>query len=588
MKLRQGVAVVLMILICAGCAHRAPHGGSVVSQSLSSIDQDLAVNRAIAKQERLSNAPNAVDSVLFPEVDDDLSGAGEPVAARRFNLAVEEVPAKAFFTSLVKDTPYSVVIDPKVSGKISLNLKNVTIDDVLLAVRDTYGYGFRQTSYGFEVLPSGLQTRVFNVSYLNITRKGHTLTSINSGQPTVVEGGGMQMPGNSQNNSNSNANANPFSLNGAGQGQQGQGGNIGGGSIASSSVSTESETDFWRELKQTLKALVGTQNGRSFVVQPQAGIVIVRADSGTLREVQDYLQIIQNNMNRTVILEAKIIEVKLNDGFQSGVNWSMFKGMRQGNDESSDFANIFTVKARVGDVFSGFMKLLSTQGNVQVLSNPRISTINNQKAVIKVGKDRYFVTGISTTTVGSAATTNNLQDVDMTPFFSGIALDVTPQIDREGDVILHIHPSVSTVSQEDIEIDTGNTTGKLKLPSAASVIRESDSIVRAKNGQVVVIGGLMKDRREEDLNSTPFLGDIPVLGSIFRDTKQAARKIELVILLRPIVVKTGTWQKQLEHLHSHFKQMDQGFHFGNKPEVFGNLGEKKPAWLPQDQQKVVN
>ena len=559
--MRQCVLMIIMVLL-AGCAKQAPQGGSTVEGILTSLSRDIAANQAVSQRDSKYESPAIVDAVLIPEANYEAPEVKAQLE-HHFNLAVQDVPAKTFFTSLVKDTPYSVVVDPNVNGTISLNLKNVTIEDVLQAVRDTYGY--RQTSYGFEVLPTGLQTRVFNVSYLNVSRKGSTTTTISSGHLTEGDNNNAANNGgvngatllNNPNNNNNNQQVNS----------------------ASSSVTTESETDFWKELQATLEAMVGTRNGRSFVVQPLAGIVVVRADSNTLREVQDYLQTIQNNMNRTVILEAKIIEVQLNNGNQAGIDWQLFGAnqVQDLTDSSKSFASIFTVKMSNGNAFSALMKFLATQGNIQTLSNPRISTINNQKAMIKVGQDQFFVTGLTTTTVASATSNNNLQNVDMTPFFSGIALDVTPQIDHDGDVILHIHPSVSVVTENEVKVTAGKDED-LKLPSAKSKIRESDSIVRAKNGQVIVIGGLMEDSREEDTNATPFLGDVPFVGSLFRNNKQTAVKSELVILLRPIVVGAKTWGQQLKSIHKRVAKMNRGFHFGNQPRIFGNLAEKKPSW----------
>jgi len=216
--------------------------------------------------------------------------------------------------------------------------------------------------------------------------------------------------------------------------------------------------------------------------------------------------------------------------------------------------------------------MLESQGNVQVLSSPRISTLNNQKAVIKVGNDEFFVTGISTTTTTGTATTTT-PEITLTPFFSGIALDVTPQIDQNGGVTLHVHPSVSRVTDQQKVIQVGGTTQN--LPLAKSTVRESDSIVFAHSGQLVVIGGLMQDSRSEKVASTPMLGDLPVIGQFFRQTRQGASKSELVLLLRPTVVDgSAGWNHQISGSANRLNKLDKGFHQGSRSAVFGNLGEK--------------
>lgn len=139
---------------------------------------------------------------------------------------------------------------------------------------------------------------------------------------------------------------------------------------------------------------------------------------------------------------------------------------------------------------------------MNTLSSPRVTATNNQKAVIKVGNDEYFVTGISSTTQSSSTTTSTTPDIELTPFFSGIALDVTPQIDDEKNVLLHVHPSVIDITQQDKQIDLSGLNGSsassvVSLPMAFSNIRESDTVVQAKSGDIIVIGGLMKTNKEQ-------------------------------------------------------------------------------------------
>jgi MSHA biogenesis protein MshL len=172
-----------------------------------------------------------------------------------------------------------------------------------------------------------------------------------------------------------------------------------------------------------------------------------------------------------------------------------------------------------------------------VLSSPRVSTLNNQKAVIKAGSDEFFVTDIASNTVTgtSSATSRN---VELTPFFSGIALDVTPQISAGGEVILHIHPTVSDVTDQTKALTVSGETDS--LPLAFSEIRESDSIVKAKSGQIIVIGGLMRNSRRTETFAVPLLGRLPGLGRLFRSERDVENKTELVIMLKPIVVDDDT------------------------------------------------
>jgi MSHA biogenesis protein MshL len=289
---------------------------------------------------------------------------------------------------------------------------------------------------------------------------------------------------------------------------------------------------------------------------------------GELRGVEQYLKQVQLAIERQVMIEAKIIEVELNDDSQAGVNWSAFgssvfgsnsklslgvaqPGATVGNTGTlTDGINTAVAGANIaaGALGRGFyglafqaanfaalLNFLQTQGNVSVLSSPRIATLNNQKAVLKVGSDEMFVTGISSTTTTSGAATTSTPSVNLQPFFSGIALDVTPQIDESGHVILHVHPTVSNVAEKVKNIDLG-ALGAYRLPLAASTVNETDSIVRVRDGQIVAIGGLMLQRQSDGSSGVPVLSSMPVVGGLFRQKTTALQKRELVILMKPTVI----------------------------------------------------
>jgi MSHA biogenesis protein MshL len=349
--------------------------------------------------------------------------------------------------------------------------------------------------------------------------------------------------------------------------------------ISGSQIDTESNADFWTELRAAIQGLVGSEGNRKVIVQPQASVVVVVAMPDELRMVEAYLDTIQNNLQRQVVIEAKIIEVSLADGFQSGINWaalgesssgksilvgqsgggSIFtKGVSEsaGNSgnltpgqglpnalDSSVFGGVFSLAVNFND-FQAFVEMLETQGDVQVLSSPRISTVSNQKAVIKVGSDEFFVTDISSDTT-TGTTTNSTSDITLTPFFSGIALDVTPQIDPTGQITLHIHPTVSEVVDQNKQINVFGVNQT--IPVAFSTVRESDSVVHARSGQLVVIGGLMQEKTTKDEAGIPVLSKIPGLGALFRHTKSVSRKSELVILLRPqVITSSADWEATIE------------------------------------------
>src|SRR3989338_5641502 len=269
-----------------------------------------------------------------------------------------------------------------------------------------------------------------------------------------------------------------------------------------STVVTREQNDFWTGLSDTLKTLVGTKEGRWVVTNPQASVVMVHAYPDELHQISGYLQAMQKNLQREVIIEAKILEITLNDNYQAGINWKILGANQSGiNGLTPSFANdgqMFSLTLDVGHGdFTSAINLLAQQGNIQVLSSPHIATINNQEAVIKVGNAQFYVTGYTSNITPTGSTNTTSQSVALNPFFSGITLDVTPQISQDGGVILFIHPSISHVVDQNKTIQLASTgtnasNNTLTLPLASSTVRESDNVVHAQDGQIVVIGGLMQ------------------------------------------------------------------------------------------------
>lgn len=509
-----------------------------------------AVEGAIATNSRVASTPQPLE-----EIPEDVSKALEPdlptqkertlFGEPRYDVKADATDARSFFAGLIKNSVYSIAIHPDVRGNITLDLKQVRLQEIFELVSEIYGYDVQKKGNVYRVYPSGIRTETFAVNYLLMQRDGFTTSSISSGG--VSQFGGSSGGRNGGNN-------NSFSGANLGGGQQGNTGGLGGG-INGTNITTSTQTDFWTQLTEAVTALVGSTEGRSVVVTPQAGLVTVRAMPDELREVRKFLKASEDSVKRQVILEARIIELTLDDEYQQGINWNQIlthsgstdfrfsaTGQVSDNTISGGLGGIASL-AFVNQDFSGVVSLLSTQGNVQVLSSPRVTALNNQKAVIKVGNDEYFVTDVSNQSTTNASTTSTTPDVELTPFFSGIALDVTPQIDKTGSVLLHVHPSVIE-TQEQEKVVTINQE-QLVLPLAQSNIRESDTVIQAQSGEIVVIGGLMQTISSETHSKTPILGSVPLIGELFKNRREVEQKKELVILIKPTVVGADTWKEQL-------------------------------------------
>lgn len=553
-----GIAVMLLFFL-AGCQTQHARHGTAYSEIMQSVQQaQIQDSRVLPTAQPV---PEMVSDALLQPVK---TGLRESTASKRFNVSADAIPARQFFMGLVEGTPVNMMVNPEVTGNVTVHLKNVTIDEAIQAVHDVYGYSFRKTALGYEIMPRKMETAIFSVNYLDVARNGKSIVELSTGQ--ISE----KISGTSTGSSTQTPS---------------QGSTTTTTQPSGSSVDTRSVMNFWKQLSSALRTMVGTESGRSVIVNGESGIVMVHAYPDELMAVGYFLDRIQSHMGRQVIIEAKILEVQLNDQFQSGIDWNMFgneKGLFQtgtetfGNTNLKDFASIFTLDAGKGR-FNLLIKLLQTQGNVQVISSPRISTVNNQKAVIKVGTDQFYVTGVSTDNTVTATSTIPTQNVSLTPFFSGVTFDVTPEISGDDVIVLHIHPSVSNVTEQTQTIVLGqtssNTNNTLILPLAVSSIRESDSVVRAQNGQIVVIGGLMQNRMVEEIAGVPGVSKLPFVGALFRRTQQVAIKSELVILLRPVIVRNDIWRNTVGDSEHVLRQMKRGFHVGGLPGVFGNEGE---------------
>jgi MSHA biogenesis protein MshL len=527
MQYRPSVKIVTLLsalLLLSSCA-LTPQG-TVDHSAIDAISRELI--EANVEPTAPVTAPSQVVDALLPPL---LPGAGTEQglgqdALERFDVAVQGVSALNFFMGLVKDTGYNMVVHPKVDGVISLELNDVTLAEVMDIVREVYGYPYKQRGNLYQVFPGGLRSEVFQIDYLSLKRQGVSETQITNGQVSNSGSSNSSNRGSGSNNNDSNSNDN-----------RGSQGTIG------AQIRTETESDFWGEIHSALSVLIGSGDGNSVVVTPQAGIIVVRAQPEEIETARDFLRRAEVIMRRQVVLEAKILEVQLSDGYQTGIDWSAVSNLNSnaltfgvsGSSTASPNAigGAFSGVLQADDFF-GVIELLSTQGSVQVLSSPRVSTVNNQKAVIKVGQDEFFVTEISnTTTSGAGAVTNN-PEVELTPFFSGIALDVTPQISANNEIILHVHPSISEVEDQTKTITLGDQT--IDLPLALSTIRETDSVVYARSGQVIVLGGLMQDKSTDNSAGTPFLSKVPGLGHLFSQQRNSTVKNELVILLKPTIM----------------------------------------------------
>ena len=546
-KAMQCVSILLTLLLAA-CQSAGPYV-SYDSSVLEQVQTELEQSREAASLGARVVPPKQVLNALVPQIaftEDDAAAVDS-----RFDFSVKDaMPVREFFSLLTEDTDYSVVVHPDVRGSISaLDLKNVTVEEVLDQVIEIYGYSITLDGSVYQIRPGGLQTRIFKLNYLNVSRSGSSTMQITASG--ISDGSQNRNFGNNLNGQISNINPNIAGQAGFNNGNQNN------QNTGRATIQTETETDYWKDLETVIKSIIGTGSGptlasltgndtRSVIVSPQTGMILVRAYPKELKEVGEFIEASQAALQRQVILEAKILEVELAEGFQSGINLQAL-GEREvsasygsGEIEQNIAGTPLSLNLNFTD-FTGVIKLLESQGNVQVISSPRILTLNNQKAIFKVGQESYYLTAANTTAFGTQGTGNVVNsNSNLEPFFSGIALDVTPQISEAGDIILHIHPILSEVKEEVKRILDND------FPLASSATRESDTIARVRNGEVIVISGLMQTRSRGSTSGIPGVDEIPVISRPLEQNERTTVKTELVILLRAIVDDKDAMQRSID------------------------------------------
>ena len=313
-------------------------------------------------------------------------------------------------------------------------------------------------------------------------------------------------------------------------------------------VRLKKHDNFWKGLHMTLLSIIS--NGKSKLapgsgvsINPFSGMVTVQTYSYIMPKVEEYLERIQTRVQRQVIIKAKIVEIDSSFGLDTGLDFSDLFGTTYHGDKSSLEFNYATPG------FSNFkatLTLLSKFGKTNVLSNPVISTLNNQKAMIRVGEIEYFSTGEETnfTPLAGATTSIQTQNIELQPYFSGISLGVTPQISKNDYIMMKIMPSINHVTQHDVRITIPSFSGKpteMVIPTAKILLREAETMVRVRNGEIIVIGGLTQDGARITRSGLPAIG-----YDAATERAEESWKKNIIILLQPIIVKDGNWNDTLK------------------------------------------
>jgi MSHA biogenesis protein MshL len=488
---------------------------------------------------------------------------------RRITLSVRDADLKDLLRAAAEDTDYNLTFEADIETRIKgLDLKGVTLQEILDQILPNLGLGYVKTGRTIHVQKSEGGLRFFQVDQLAMRRTGSKDFMVNaSGQLIQSTGGGGGQGGGSAGGGS-----------GGGSGSQGSGSS----SAYTSSLKSGSGFDPWEEIRSGLTMLIfgeaiategdagsGTEtvkgpgsmafsrNGKTLMIHPDSGLVVVGADPGTHKRVDAYLQELRRRNRRQVLLEARIVEVTLGNDSQIGVDWNGLLSAGavsggSGTDIRGTFATGGTNNSAVDASTEGLAKLvvqnarltatlsaLAREGRLQVLSAPRISTLNNQKAILRVVREEAFFLQNSQTTgtggLGGFSTTINITPM-VVPV--GIVLDILPQIGDDNFVTLAVNPSISEiVTVRSLVIQGTGASGGASATLPVVDRRDLDAVVRLKSGETLVLAGIIRNKEGVDDRGVPWLRKIPFLGNLFTKKEKLKSHTELAIFITPTLVE---------------------------------------------------
>ncbi len=491
--------------------------------------------------------------LVIPQMEE-----AKKVPDKLFSIYARDSSIQDVLLAFSKESDLNMVIDPELNGKVTIDLKRVTLKEALDTILSPMGWTYRIDGKFIKVSRPQLETRIFTLNYIATKRSGkrEVYTSISTG-------GGLQtsaLPGQQTAIS------------------------AGGTRTGYTDLITVDEVDLWKEIQKGLEALVfGTveekevpsekekttwtrvdTKGKRLIINKSTGTIMVTDYPVHLNKVASYLETVEGSSHRQVSIQAKIMEVILSDDHKEGINWQVIEGLPRsinvawglsdktktkgfpgsttgyvsgasssggtsasaidipGALKIAPYGGIFALGAAGSEVaLADIMQAIALQGDVKILSSPTISTLNNQKAVIRVGNQNvFFITG------AVATQTTVTQFIQPMTIDIGIILDVTPQIAEDGTIIMNIHPSITD--------QTGSVTapdGKSTFPLLS--VRETDTTLRVRDGQTIIIAGLMQEKTLENYTGFPVLDSIPLLGGLFRYKTGTKTNSELVIMITP-------------------------------------------------------
>jgi len=504
-----------------------------------------------------------------------------------YSVVVNNVKVHDLLFALARDARLNVDIHPGIAGTVTLNAIDQTLPQLLTRIAKQVDMRFEMDGPNLVVMPDAPYLKNYKVDYVNISRDvlGTVSTNTQISTSALATGsGGVAGTGNTSRIQIDNKSKNRFwesleknlkdllhetdkvfpegstetvTEQSASQSTTGTG--------APASVPAGVAT----RLNQAVQSLAGSPNpatlqntgatvvkrmtfreAASVIANPEAGVVTVRATARQHEKVQEFLDRVMSSARRQVLIEATIVEVTLSDGYQQGIEWSrLTSGSEYSVTKPALTTNVpsavtpYVIKYRDINPLNllATVELLRAFGTIKVLSSPKLAVLNNQTATLKVSEDFVYFS-VKQDSVPGGPNTNATVTTTTTPqsVSIGFFMSLTAQISDSGTVTLNVRPSISSIAELKQDPNPVLAANNIKNLVPQIRMREIESMLRIESGDIAVLGGLMEDRLDNRLGRLPGLGDIPFFGEVFNNRNNSSGKSELVVLLRPTVLRDAS------------------------------------------------
>lgn len=484
------------------------------------------------------------DQSDIPAIVDSPPLISAPQAAQspeQFSIVAQDVPARELLFAMARDADINVDIHPAISGQVYLNAINQTLPQILERITRQIDMRWHLDEQGnLLIQPDTPYWHTYRVDYVNVERSANTSAEI----------------------STSLADMNPEGSSGGSSNQQ--------QNNSRSSLNQSSSNTFWSTLQDNLGALLTDGNGEaqgpaSVVTNPESGVINIRATSKQHGEIAEFLNFVQTRALHQVLIEATVVEVDLNDRYQSGVDWAAFAEANGASlnyfqtaapldSQSGSPTSLLTYESNDGDV-SASVRLLSRFGDLKILSSPKLMALNNQSAMLRVVDNRvYFNVEVQQSfqsSVSGGIITPPTYTTEAHTVPVGFVMTVTPQIGDGDQVTLNVRPTISRILRFVNDPNPILAENDISNPVPEIQIRELESVLKLYSGEIAILGGLMQDSLEQSTSGLPGLSRIPGVRNLFTNRDDAARKTELIVFIRPVIVREPSLAQDLQEYRNY-------------------------------------